>query len=96
MMDFNDLTVLISLITVEHWDGDWNEESNDIERLSISSLDELFEICQNYNLKNMNENQDLLSPQKKSLYSKTFSQYILEFSRVLTQAEADLIKSECL
>ena len=95
-MDFNDLTVLISLITVEHWDEDWNEESNDIERLSISSLDELFEICQNYNFKIMDENQDLLSPQKKSLYSKTFSQYILEFSRVLTQAEADLVKSECL
>ena len=93
-MDFNDLTVLISLITVEYWDGDWNEESNDIERLSISSLDELFEICQNYNFKIMNENQDLLSPQKK--YLKLTNQHILEFSRVLTQAEADLIKSECL
>ena len=93
-MDFNDLTVLISLITVEHWDGDWEEESNDIERLSISSLDELLELCCNYNLTTMNDNQDLLSPPKK--YLKLTTQHILEFSRVLTQAEADLIKSECL
>lgn len=94
-MDFKDLTLAICRETTYHSDGDWHTEETPIETLTISSLDELLELCINYNFTKMDEGQTLLSPRQKEAL-KTYSNYFADFSRVLTQEEVNLIKAECL
>ena len=95
MIDFDDLTLAICRETTYHLDGDWESEETHIETLTISSLDELLELCINYNFTKMDVGQTLLSPRQKEAL-KTYSNYFADFSRFLTQEEVNLIKAECL